>query len=177
MNGLDAFKQNGGSALAATDLIKVSITGSRGGKGAEKISTYFGPDGIELDADFNPKPHAMPLDLSGVAGAGGEAKQPPAFPEAEYKAALKESLDKAQAILSAHQQSLTQFKGGGNTTIEDGIIDACLRYCYDYLNFSEIDDATKFVITRKDVVLAKDWRKVNGINRTVYEVRLASRFG
>jgi hypothetical protein len=176
MNGLDAFKQNGG--LNPSDLIRVSITGSRGKGAVEQISTYFDGNGIALNDNLSVKGGAVPLDVSAVAGAGGDGSKPPDFPTDSYQAAIaKGNTDEASDILKAHQQALTQFKAGGKSTVEDGIIDACLQYCYDHLKFSAVDDATKFVITRKDVVLSKEVQTISGMKRTVFEVRLASRFG
>jgi hypothetical protein len=183
MNNLESFKQDGGmasstaSALGQADLVKVSITGSRGGQAVEQVSALFNSSGLALTDDLQLKKGAIPIDLSGVAGPGGGVAIPPEVPTKEYQEALTQSVDKAQEIVTAHQKALTQYKSGGHATVEDGIIEAALRYCWDHLKFSPVDVPDKFVISRKDVVLSKENKYFKGLVRWVYEVRLASRFG
>lgn len=180
MHPLEDFIQNGGAGLSVNDLIRLQLTGSRGGGPVEQVSAYFDIYGQALNDDLTFKSGAIPLDLTAlpaVGGVGGVATKP-TFPMVEYSAALNASdYDKASKILDVHKAALAAVQSGGTKTVEDVVIDAGLQYCYEHLKYSPVDVADRFVVARSDVVLNKETKFLGGIARTVFTVRLASRFG
>jgi hypothetical protein len=157
----------GTNGLLPQDRIRLNITGSRGGGPTQMAKGTYDFNGICIDEYGAPVPNAVPLDFGGMQG---HAQAEPEFPQAAYDAAG--SREERIAIMQAHQAALAAVPNVGGT-VEDGIVAACLKHCYEQLGFVDHDDATKYVVTAGDVLVTKVAK--NG--GTEYTVRLAARFG
>jgi hypothetical protein len=164
------LQSQGNPTLNSLDVIRLHITGSRGGGPAEMVKGRFNWQGICVDEFGTPVPDVLPMDLSAL---GGGAVSLPEFPQAAYAAATTPQ-EKIQ-IMQVHQEALAAAQvNGAASTVEEGLIKAALNYCYDNLGFSPTDVEDKYVVTAADVQLDKVSRPVGGKE---YTIRLASRFG
>jgi hypothetical protein len=162
-----------GSGLKPTDIIRLTISGSRGGEGVTHASGLFNSQGVQVDEQLKPILGKQPLDLSKMVDKGPL----PEFPTAAYQSAQKLGVAKAQEVIKAHQEALVVAQGTGGS-MEDSLIDAVLNYCESWLGYSiDKDDTQKFVVNRKDVVVNTEQTIFAGTERRQFTVRLASRFG
>ena len=104
------------SGITVGSVIRLLITGTRGGGPVEQVNTVFNHEGVCLNNDLTEKEGAFPLDLSGINGGAVL----PMFPIDEYAAAqAANNADLVAEITAAHTAALAKVAKGGRVAGPD----------------------------------------------------------
>ena len=158
-----------GNGLGVLDIIRLEITGSRGGGPVGLAKGLFNFAGKCITECGDEVEDMVALNFANI----GVAANMPKFPQAEYDACGEDAKAK-MAVMATHSAALASVSTAGGLNKHDGIVEAVLEYCYDSMNFSPTDVDNKYVVTKDDIVLTTDSLKDGG---TEYTVRLAAKFG